>query len=280
MTSRVDEIFAGLRSEGRKGLIPFITAGYPSLEATAAAITAFEDAIGPTVVELGIPFSDPIADGPVIAASMHEALEAGTTPQGVFDIVRRVRRDTTHALVAMVSASIIERMGPERFVTEAAEAGFDGLIVPDLDVSGVPGPLDELTARYGLSFTLLVAPNTPAERLEAIAKRCTGFVYLLARLGLTGEQNSLPDVTDQVRAVRSVTDRPIGVGFGISTRGQVAAATEAADAAIVGSAIVRRMGEATDPGDPTAPAAAAATLLAQLAANPGPVPGSGRSGPH
>ncbi len=265
MTSRVDEIFTGLRSEGRKGLIPFVTAGYPSLDATAAAITAFEDAIGPTVVELGIPFSDPIADGAVIAASMHEALQAGTTPQRVFDTVRRVRRDTNHALVAMVSASIIERMGPDRFVAEAGEAGFDGLIVPDLDVSCVPGPLDELTAQCGMSFTLLVAPNTPVERLEAIATRCTGFVYVLARLGLTGEQNSLPDVTDRVQAVRSVTDRPIGVGFGISTREQVAAATEAADAAIVGSAIVRRMGEAADPRDPTKPATAAASFLAELA---------------
>ena len=276
MTSRVDEIFAGLRSEGRKGLIPFITAGYPSLDATAAAITAFEDAIGPTVVELGIPFSDSIADGPVIAASMHEALQAGTTPQRVFDTVRRVRRDTTHALVAMVSASIVERMGPERFVAEAGEAGFDGMIVPDLDVSGVPGPLDRLTARHGMSFTLLVAPNTPTERLEAIAARCTGFVYVLARLGLTGEQTGLPDVTDRVRAVRSVTDRPIAVGFGISTRGQAAAATEAADAAIVGSAIVRRMGEAADSGDPKQAAAAAASFLVELAANHGPGPGSGR----
>ena len=280
MTSRVDEIFAGLRSEGRRGLIPFITAGYPSLDATAAAITAFEDAIGPTVVEIGIPFSDPIADGPVIAASMHEALGAGTTPQRVFETVRRVRPDTTHALVAMVSASIVERMGPERFVAEAAEAGFDGLIVPDLDVSGGPGPLDELTAGHGMSFTLLVAPNTTAERTEAIATRCTGFVYVLARLGLTGEQDALPDVADRVRAVRAVTDRPIGVGFGISTREQAAAATQAADAAIVGSAIVRRMGEAADSSDPKRPAAAAASFLAELAANPARGQGPCRSGPR
>jgi tryptophan synthase alpha chain len=120
-----------------------------------------------------------------------------------------------------------------------------------------------------MSFTLLVAPNTPTERLEAIATRCTGFVYVLARLGLTGEQTTMPDVTDRVRAIRSVTDRPIGVGFGISTRDQVVAATGAADAAIVGSAIVRRMGEAADPGDPTKPAAAAASLLAELAENTG-----------
>ncbi|MEE8458265.1 MAG: tryptophan synthase subunit alpha [Phycisphaerales bacterium] len=279
MTSRVEEIFAGLRREGRKGLIPFVTAGYPSMDATAAAITAFEDAIGPTVVELGIPFSDPIADGAVIAASMHEALKAGTTPQRVFDTVRQIRRETNHALVAMVSASIVERMGPERFVGEAREAGFDGLIVPDLDVSGEPGPLDELTARHEMSFTLLVAPNTPAERLGAIATRCTGFVYVLARLGLTGEQTAMPDVTDRVRAVRAVTDRPIAVGFGISTRGQVEAATEAADAAIVGSAIVRRMGESADSGDPTRAAAAAASLVAQLAANTDMSAGSGRSRP-
>ncbi len=268
MTSRIDEIFAGLRGEGRKGLIPFITAGYPSLDATAAAITAFEDALGPTVVELGIPFSDPIADGPVIAASMHRALQAGTTPQDVFDTVRSVRRDTGHALVAMVSASIVERMGAERFVAEAGEAGFDGLIVPDLDVTCAPGPLDDLTARHGMGFTLLVAPNTPADRLAAVARRCTGFVYVLARVGLTGERAALPDVTERVRAIRAVTDRPIGVGFGISNAEQVTAATQAADAAIVGSAIVRRMGEA-DSGDPTRIAAAAATFAAKLVVNHG-----------
>ncbi len=259
MTGRVDEIFTNMRAEGRKGLIPFVTAGYPTLQATAAVIGAFEEAIGPTVVEVGIPFSDPIADGPVIAASMHEALQAGITPQHVFDTVRRLRPDTGHALVAMVSASIVERMGSERFVTEAAESGFDGLIVPDLDVGEEAGPLDELAARHGLAFTLMVAPNTPAQRVAPVAGRCTGFVYVLARVGLTGERSDLPDVSGRVQAIRRVTDRPIAVGFGISRPDQVAAATEEADAAIVGSAIVRRMGGATDP------AAAAAALAAELA---------------
>ena len=260
MTHRVDEIFATLRAEGRKGLIPFVTAGYPSLQATAAVIGAFEESLGPTVVELGIPFSDPIADGPVIAASMHEALHCGVTPQDVFDTVRSLRPDTGHALVAMVSASIVERMGPDRFVALAAESGFDGLIVPDLDVSGSAGRLDEITARHGLALTMLVAPNTPAGRVASIASRCTGFVYVLARVGLTGERTSLPDVSARVQAVRSVTDRPIAVGFGISRPEQVAAATRTADAAIVGSAIVRRMGRAADP------AAAAAEFAAELAA--------------
>jgi tryptophan synthase alpha chain len=259
VTGRVDEIFTKLRAEGRKGLIPFVTAGYPTLESTAAVIGAFEEAIGPTVVELGIPFSDPIADGPVIAASMHEALQAGITPRDVFDTVRHLRADTGHALVAMVSASIVERMGPRRFVADAAEAGFDGLIVPDLDVGEGAGPLDELAAGHGLALTLMVAPSTPAARVEAIARRCTGFVYVLARVGLTGEQAGLPEVSDRVEAIRGVTERPIAVGFGISRPEQVAAATERADAAIVGSAIVRRMGSATDP------AAAAAAFAAELA---------------
>ncbi len=259
MTGRVDEIFTNLRAEGRKGLIPFVTAGYPTLQATAAVIGAFEEAIGPTVVEVGIPFSDPIADGPVIAASMHEALQAGITPRHVFDTVRRLRPDTGHALVAMVSASIVERMGSERFVTEAAESGFDGLIVPDLDVGEEAGSLDELAARHGLAFTLMVAPNTPAQRVAPVAGRCTGFVYVLARVGLTGERSDLPDVSGRVQAIRRVTDRPIAVGFGISRPDQVAAATEEADAAIVGSAIVRRMGGAADPAD------AAAELAAELA---------------
>ncbi len=260
MTHRVDEIFATLRAEGRKGLIPFVTAGYPSLQATAAVIGAFEESLGPTVVELGIPFSDPIADGPVIAASMHEALRSGVTPRDVFDTVRHLRPDTGHALVAMVSASIVERMGPERFVALAAESGFDGLIVPDLDVSETAGRLDEITARHGLALTMLIAPNTPAGRVGSIAARCTGFVYVLARVGLTGERTSLPDVSATVRSVRSVTDRPIGVGFGISRPEQAAAATLTADAAIVGSAIVRRMGQAGDP------AAAAAAFAGELAA--------------
>ena len=120
MAHRVDEIFARLRAEGRTGLFPFVTAGYPSLRDTVAALRAFEEALGPTVVELGIPFSDPIADGPVIAASMHEALRAGVTPRQVFDAVRALRPDTHHALVAMVSASIVQRVGAERFVSEAA----------------------------------------------------------------------------------------------------------------------------------------------------------------
>lgn len=260
---RVDDILARHRSAGRTALFPFVTAGYPSLDATASVITAFEKALGPTVVELGIPFSDPIADGPVIAASMHEALAAGVTPARIFETVRGVRAATEHALVAMVSVSVVHGMGRERFVAEAAASGIDGLIVPDLDVEGAASgeerALGALAAEHGLTFTLLVAPTTPADRLGAIAAACTGFVYLLARTGITGERDRPPNVQDRVAALRQATDLPVAVGFGISRPDHVAAATAAADAAIVGSAIVRLMGRAEDP------VAAAAALARELA---------------
>ena len=268
----VADIFSRHRSERRTTLIPFVTAGYPSLEATASVIGAFEQTLGPTVVELGIPFSDPIADGPVTAASMHEALQGGVTPQRIFDMVRTVRPDTGHALMAMVSASIVQRMGPEEFMRRAAESGFDGVIVPDLDVAagetGEDRTFADHAARHGLSFTLLIAPTTPPDRVGQIVSRCTGFVYVVARVGITGERVALPDVSPRVEALRRVTDLPIAVGFGISQPQQVAQATAVADAAIVGSAIVRRMGRADDP------AAAAAELAGELAAGL-----SGRDGP-
>jgi tryptophan synthase alpha chain len=251
MASRIDDIFSALRSEGRTTLIPFVTAGYPTLEATDAAIAAFEQILGPTIIELGIPFSDPIADGPIIAASMHEALAAGVTPARVFETVRRVRSRIESALVAMVSASIVRRMDPPRFVADAAEAGFDGLIVPDLGVSGdgegEDGVMADLAAAHGLAFSLLVAPTTSPRRLERIVSRCSGFVYLLARTGITGERESLPDVAGRVEAVRRLTDLPVVVGFGVSRPAQVAAVTAVADGAVVGSAIVRRMNDANDP---------------------------------
>lgn len=258
---RIEDVFAAQRAEDRRGLMPFLTAGYPSAEATVETLAALEKVPGVGVVELGFPFSDPIADGPVIAASMHAALAAGITPLDVFGMVREARRSCGLGLVAMVSDSIVERMGRQRFVDEAAEAGFDGLIVPDLDADAGSGPrLDELAARRGLAFSMLVAPTTPSRRLASLVGRCRGFVYVLARVGITGERRELPDVAGRVAAIRRHTDLPVAVGFGISTPEQVAGATEAADAAIVGSALVRRMGEADDP------AAAAAEFARTLAA--------------
>lgn len=241
--------------------MPFITAGYPRLADTQQVIPALERA-GAKVVEVGFPFSDPIADGPVIASSMHDALCGGVTPDDVMEIIERVRGDVGIGLIAMVSQSIVARIGIERFLGRAAGAGVDGLIIPDIDL-GAAQTLAPVAAAHGLTFSLLVAPTTAPDRLGEIARLCTGFVYLLARIGLTGESDALPEISDRVQALRAHTDLPIAVGFGISTAAQVRAVTESADAAIIGSALVRRMGAET--GE-EGPAAAAERFVAELAA--------------
>ncbi len=243
--SRIDDIFTTLRAEDRTALMPFITAGAPSLETTAALLPALE-AAGASIVELGIPFSDPIADGPVIAASMHDALERGVTPSAIFDTVQRVRPKTGLGLVAMVSCSLVQHMGEAAFVTRAAEAGIDGLIVPDIDLETAPA-LRQHCDDADLSFTLLVSPTTSDARLERVTDLCSGFVYVLARVGITGERSETPEVEARVAELRRHTDLPLAVGFGISTPEHVAAVTHSADAAIVGSALVRRLEAATDP---------------------------------
>lgn len=248
--SRIDHLFADLRATGRTALMPFITGGYPSLDVTRRVLPALEKA-GALIVEIGFPFSDPIADGPVIAASMHEALLSGVTPAALFDVVKSVRPALSIGLVAMVSASIIFRMGERAFIKRAAASGFDGLIIPDADtVDGRGGPaasLAEAATRAGLSCSFLIAPTSTERRIAEIVSLCSGFVYVLARTGLTGEQREAPEVAERIGLIRRHSTLPIAVGFGISTAAHVAEVTRHADAAIVGSALVRRMGEAKDP---------------------------------
>jgi len=246
--SRIDDIFRSLREARQPGLMPFVTAGYPSLDATAEIVPAIVDA-GADIIELGIPFSDPIADGPVIAQSMHEALKAGVTPTQVFDLVQKIRPVVSCGLIAMVSNSIVWRMGGETFVRDAAHAGFDGLIVPDIDVNDAD-ILVRAADEHDVSLTLLVAPSTSDARLHEIVRLCRGFVYALARMGITGETARAPNAQALVQRIRRTTDLPIAVGFGISTAEHVRSVTtgpDAADAAIVGSALVRRLSDAPDP---------------------------------
>jgi len=241
MTNRIDAIFAQLRRAGTRALMPFITAGYPDLEMTAELIPALEEA-GASICEIGIPFSDPIADGPVIAASMHEALVNGFDVNAMFESVRQARPTTSMGLVAMVSYSIVHRFGLERFVSKCAEAGFDGFIFPDLPVE----ESDEariVAEQHEMTCSLLVAPNTSPDRAGRIARACTGFVYLLARVGITGERSDAPEIgaaVKQLRAGNTMTT-PIACGFGIASAEAVRAVVHHADAAIVGSAIVRRI---------------------------------------
>ncbi len=245
--NRVEQIFATLRQERKRALMPFICGGHPRPGATAQVLPALQ-AAGASIIEIGIPFSDPIADGPVIAAAMHVALQRGSTPQSVFDEVRSVRDQVSVGLVAMVSVSIVHRMGgPAEFVAKASDAGFDGFIFPDapLEESGV---LLSTCRERGVTASLLISPSTPFARAKELVAASSGFVYLLARAGITGERAEAPEIAGRVNKLREVTDLPIAVGFGISNAAHVQAVTESADAAIVGSALVRRVSEADQQG--------------------------------
>ncbi len=238
--NRIAQTFTDLKAGGRKAIMPFVTAGFPSLEATAAILPAVDRA-GASVCEVGFPFSDPVADGPVIQGSMTEALNAGCTPGKVFDVVRRVRGEVAMGLVAMVSYSIVYRLGVERFIAEAKDAGIDGFIFPDLPLEEAAGVSEKVSAG-GLTSSLLVAPTSPPDRAAQIARACTGFVYAVARTGITGASEAAPEgLAQRVAALREVTDLPIAVGFGISKPEHVAAVVAHAEAAIVGSALVKQV---------------------------------------
>ncbi|MFI4861014.1 MAG: tryptophan synthase subunit alpha [Phycisphaerales bacterium JB063] len=245
--NRIDAIFRGLRERGAKALMPFVTAGDGGLDTTARVLAAMQ-AGGASICEVGIPFSDPVADGPTIQASMTRALDAGTRVEHVFETIAKARPSLSVGLVAMVSYSIVYRMGLDQFVTSAKSAGFDGFIFPDL-------PLDEAddaraaTREAGMILSMLVAPTTPIERAKQIAAASSGFVYVVARRGVTGERQSLAeDLPGRLAALRSVTDAPLAVGFGVSSAQQVSQVVQTADAAIVASALIRRMQDVIEQG--------------------------------
>ena len=239
--SRIDTIFSG----DKKALMPFLVAGYPTIESTEDAIIAMDEA-GADIIEIGIPFSDPIADGPVIAAAMHQALQKGVTPAHAIGVVSRIRDRVSAGLVAMVSESIVHRSGGSVFLDRLVEAGFDGVIIPDIDDLDAE-TMSAYCSGCGLTFSMLVSPTTPPNRIEWLASFSTGFLYVLARVGLTGEQAAPPDITKRIAEIRALTNLPLAVGFGISTREHVESVTQTADAAIVGSALVRRMSTTDNP---------------------------------
>ena len=265
-SSRIDSIFADARDQGRRLLMPFVCAGHPHPDALPTLLQTLQHA-GAAIAEIGFPFSDPIADGPTIAAAMHNALEGGITPHTIFDQVRAARDSLDLGLVAMVSASIVYRAGgPEGFAKDAAEAGFDGVIYPDISLEEAETFLKP-AQEQGLTTTLLISPNATPERAEALAKASTGFVYLLARTGITGERAEAPDVARRVKRLREWTDLPIACGFGISTPDHVRAVVKHADAAIVGSALIRRLDQATNNAED--PIEAAGAFVRELSAATG-----------
>lgn len=252
---RIDRIFREAREAQRGVLMPFIVGGSPASAPLPELVVALERG-GAGVVEIGFPFSDPIADGGVIAQAMHETLETGRTVEALLNDVRSARSRVDLAIVAMVSVSMVRRLagakGLRQFMERLAESGFDGVIIPDLPLEESDGYRSAATDA-GLAFTLLIAPTTPSERARAIAQASSGFVYLMARTGITGERSDSPDVDNRVQQLRPPTSAPdslaipIAVGFGISTSEHVRAVVSSADAAIIGSALVRRLAEADDP---------------------------------
>lgn len=244
--------------------MPFVCGGYPGPGSLARLLPALSSA-GAAVIEVGIPFSDPIADGPIIAAAMHDAIERGATPPAVIAEIAEARAHTTAAIVAMVSYSLVRRATEARFVASCATAGVDGLIIPDLPLEEAAS-LTHLAREAGLTVSLLIAPTTPFARAEAITRACTGFVYLLARAGITGDQGALDAsaLAQRVDRLRAMTTLPIACGFGISTPSHVRDVLRHADAAIVGSSLVRRITDAANAGTDVVPIAA--DFVAELVA--------------
>jgi tryptophan synthase alpha chain len=226
----------------RKALIPFVTGGDPDLATTAALVRALARA-GADVVEIGVPFSDPVAEGPVIEAADERALAAGATVDGLFDLVAVLRAELDLPLVAMTYYNPVFAYGLGSFLARAAEAGLDGLIVPDLPFEE-SGELAGPAAACGLSLIPMVAPTTSDERLAAIAAAASGFVYCVSSMGVTGVRDELGGAAARLTAkIKALSDIPCAVGFGISTPAQAQAMAAVADGVIVGSAIVRIMAE-------------------------------------
>lgn len=234
--------FAQLRREGRRALVPYVTAGYPDRARTVDLLRGLEHA-GADVVEVGVPFSDPMADGPIIQVSSQRALAQGMTFDGTLALIADAKLGIPVVLFSYLNPLLAA--GPDA-LHRAADAGAHGVLVTDLPVGADP----ELEQRFGegpLAFVRLVAPTTPEERMAEIARHGSGFVYLISRLGVTGVREDLPrDLPETVARLRRATDLPICVGFGVSKPEQARAVAEIADGVVVGSAIVRAAGESVD----------------------------------
>jgi tryptophan synthase alpha chain len=242
-STRISKRFVELRASGELGIVAYITAGDPSLDATLKFVLALAEA-GADVVELGIPFSDPLADGPTIQRASERALKAGATLAGVLDLVRRIRQSSEVPLLLFGYYNPILQMGLEKFAAAASSTGADGALVTDLTPEESDDYRRVLAARH-LDTVFLGAPTSTDDRLEKIAACSSGFLYLISRTGVTGEKDALPaDLPALLRRARKVTQLPLAVGFGISQPGHVSVLGGLADAAVVGSALVSEIEKA------------------------------------
>ncbi|MEO6655382.1 MAG: tryptophan synthase subunit alpha [Pyrinomonadaceae bacterium] len=235
--SRITTKFTELKNTGRKAFIPFVTAGDPDIETSLAIVLKLAE-LGADVVELGVPFSDPMADGPTIQHSSQRALENGTTLGDVLKLAAEFRKHSEVPLVLFSYFNPILRFGLENFQTAAANAGIDGVLLTDV-IEGEAARLSTNFATNDIDLVSLIAPTTTDERLKTICENARGFIYAVSRAGVTGAQETTSDLAEKlVTRARQFTDLPIAVGFGISTADQITDVWRYADAAVVGSAIV------------------------------------------
>jgi tryptophan synthase alpha chain len=240
--NRIEERFARLERDGKKGFVVYIGAGDPNLEATRQLGVAF-DKLGVDILELGVPFSDPLADGLVNQLAAQRGLESGTTPPKVLETVAAIRKDSQIPVVLYIYFNLMHKHGVERFIQDAARAGVDGLLVLDLPPEESDN-YEALMRKAGLCNIYLVAPTTPEDRIEFIVKRGTGFIYYISREGVTGMQAKVSDtLAEMTKKIRSHTRLPIAVGFGISNGEQAKFVAQQSEAIVVGSAVVNQIAE-------------------------------------
>ena len=240
--NRIVERFGRLKTQGQKGFIAYIGAGDPNLAATRALALAFDQS-KVDILELGVPFSDPLADGLVNQLAAQRGLESGTTPPKVLETVAAIRKQSQIPIVLYIYFNLVHRCGLESFIRQSAEAGVDGLLVLDLPPEE-SNDYEALMRQSGLCNIYLIAPTTPDERVELIARRASGFVYYVSREGVTGMQSRVADtIADMTAKIRKHTDLPIAVGFGISTPEQAKLVSQTAEAVVVGSAIVNQIAQ-------------------------------------
>lgn len=240
--NRIEKRFADLKAAGRKALVTYIGAGDPDLGATRELVLAFDQA-GVDVMELGVPFSDPLADGPVNQLAAQRGLESGTTPAKVLATVAEARQASEVPIVLYIYYNLLHRPGLDSFIEDAAAAGVDGLLVLDLPPEE-SGNYERLMKASGMCPIYLVAPTTPEDRIEKIVKRGRGFIYYISREGVTGMQQTVAgSIGERTALIRAHTDLPIAIGFGVSNPDQAREVAASGDGVVVGSAIVKRIAD-------------------------------------
>ena len=237
--NRIEKVFKKLKAQNKKAFIPYIMAGDPSIERTKEIVLMFEEC-GADIVEIGVPFTDPLADGPTIQRAAERALKNGVTLKKVIALVRDLRLKTKIPLVLMTYYNPVFKYGEERFIADAKDAGVDGVIIPDLPPDEA-GEFTRLAKNAAIASIFLLAPTSTEDRIKKVARASTGFIYYVSITGITGAQLLLDgSIEKSINGIRRITDKPVAVGFGVSTPDEAKAVAGVSDGVIIGSAIVKK----------------------------------------